>query len=75
MEIEEVAAKHPEKIIKVAIDPVTGFMPFHGRELAFGLGLKGKEIGKAVAFMKGLYQCVVDRDASLTHVVVSLGGG
>ena len=68
VEIEEVAAKHPEKIIKVAIDPVTGFMPFHGRELAFGLGLKGKEVGKAVAFMKGLYQCVVDRDASLVEI-------
>ena len=53
VEIEEVAAKHPEKIVKVAIDPATGFMPFHGRELAFGLGLKGKEVGKAVAFMKG----------------------
>ena len=68
VEIEEVAAKHPEKIIKVAIDPVTGFMPFHGRELAFGLGLKGKEVGKAVAFMKALYQCVVDRDASLVEI-------
>ena len=68
VEIEEVAAKHPEKIIKVAIDPVTGFMPFHGRELAFGLGLKGKEVGKAVAFMKGLYQCVVERDASLVEI-------
>ena len=68
VEIEEVAAKHPEKIIKVAIDPVSGFMPFHGRELAFGLGLKGKEVGKAVAFMKGLYQCVVERDASLVEI-------
>ena len=68
VEIEEVAATHPEKIIKVAIDPVSGFMPFHGRELAFGLGLKGKEVGKAVAFMKGLYQCVVERDASLVEI-------
>ena len=68
VEIEEVAAKHPEKIIKVAIDPVTGFMPFHGRQLAFGLGLKGKEVGKAVAFMQGLYQCVVERDASLVEI-------
>jgi succinyl-CoA synthetase beta subunit len=42
MEIEEVAAKHPEKIIKVAIDPVTGFMPFHGRQIAYGLGLEGR---------------------------------
>jgi len=52
----------------VAIDPVSGFMPFHGRRLAFGLGLKGKEIGKAVAFMKGLYQCVVERDAALVEI-------
>src|SRR3954452_7169876 len=68
VEIEEVAAKHPEKIIKASIDPVSGFMPFHSRELAFGLGLKGKEVGKAVAFMKSLYQCVVDRDASLVEI-------
>jgi len=68
VEIEEVAAKHPEKIVKVAIDPATGFQAFHGRRLAFGLGLKGKEVGKAVAFMKGLYQCVVERDASLVEI-------
>ena len=53
VEIEEVAAQHPEKIVKVAIDPATGFQAFHGRLLAFGLGLKGSEVGKAVAFMKG----------------------
>src|SRR5215212_1157197 len=68
VEIEEVAARHPEKIIKASIDPVSGFMPFHGRELAFGLGLKGKEVAKAVAFMKSLYQCVVDRDALLVEI-------
>jgi succinyl-CoA synthetase beta subunit len=68
VEIEEVAAKHPEKIIKVAIDPAAGFQAFHGRQLAFGLGLKGKEVNKAVAFMKGLYQCVVERDASLVEI-------
>jgi succinyl-CoA synthetase beta subunit len=68
VEIEEVAASHPEKIIKVAIDPAAGFQAFHGRQLAFGLGLKGKEVGKAVAFMKGLYQCVVERDASLVEI-------
>ncbi len=45
MEIEEVAAKHPEKILKVAIDPVTGMQGFHARKLAFGLGLEGKQVG------------------------------
>ena len=68
VEIEEVAARHPERIVKVAIDPATGFQAFHGRLLAFGLGLKGKEVGKAVAFTKGLHQCVVERDASLVEI-------
>ncbi len=78
VEIEEVAAKHPEKILKVAIDPATGFQPFHGRRLAYGLGLKGAEVKKAVAFMKGLYDCVVERDASLVEInplVVTGDGG
>jgi succinyl-CoA synthetase beta subunit len=68
VEIEEVAAKHPEKIIRVAIDPATGFQPFHGRELAYGLGLKGTEVKKGVAFMHGLYNCFTERDASLVEI-------
>jgi succinyl-CoA synthetase beta subunit len=68
VDIEEVAKHRPEKILKVAIDPVIGFQPFHGRKLAFGLGLKGKEVQKAVAFMKGLYACFVERDASLVEI-------
>ncbi|MCB1885749.1 MAG: ADP-forming succinate--CoA ligase subunit beta, partial [Geminicoccaceae bacterium] len=78
VEIEEVAAKHPEKILKVAIDPATGFMPNHGRYLAYGLGLKGGEVKKALAFMKGLYACIVERDASLVEInplVVTKDGG
>jgi succinyl-CoA synthetase beta subunit len=68
VEIEEVAAKHPEKIIKVAIDPVTGFQPFHGRKLAFGLGLRGPVLKKAVQFMQALYTCCVERDASQVEI-------
>jgi succinyl-CoA synthetase beta subunit len=68
VEIEEVAAKHPEKIIKVAIDPVTGFQPFHGRKLAFGLGLQGATLKKAVQFMRALYTCCVERDASQVEI-------
>ncbi len=77
VEIEEVAAKSPEKIIKVAIDPVTGFMPFHGRQLAYGLGLEGQAVKKAVAFMLGLYRCITERDASLVEVnpLVVTGNG
>ncbi len=77
VEIEEVAAETPEKIVKVAIDPVTGFMPFHGRQLAFGLGLEGTAVKKAVAFMLGLYRCIVERDAGLVEInpLVVTGSG
>ena len=68
MEIEEVAARTPEKILKVTIDPATGMMPFHARELAFGLGLKGKEVGAATALMIGAYMAFLDTDASLIEI-------
>jgi succinyl-CoA synthetase beta subunit len=68
VEIEEVAAKTPEKIIKVAIDPAIGFHPFHGRQIAFGLGLEGKQVSHAVAFMRGLYRAYTERDASLVEI-------
>ena len=68
MEIEEVAARSPEKILKVVIDPVTGFMPHHGREIAFGLGLEGKQIGAAVKFLSALYGAFVDLDASIVEI-------
>src|ERR1700744_1884328 len=62
MEIEEVAAKTPEKIIKIAIDPVTGLQPYHAREVAFGLGLKDKQISKCVQFLTAMYSAFVDLD-------------
>lgn len=68
VEIEEVAARSPEKILKVAIDPATGFMPHHGRELGFGLGLASQEVRRAVTFMKGVYDCMVEKDASLVEI-------
>ena len=46
MEIEEVAEHHPEKILKVAVDPASGISGFHARKLAFGLGLTGKQVGE-----------------------------
>ena len=68
MEIEEVAARTPEKILKVVIDPVTGLMPHHGREIAFGLGLEGKQVGAAVKFLSALYRSFVDLDASIVEI-------
>jgi succinyl-CoA synthetase beta subunit len=68
VEVEEVAKHAPEKILKVAIDPATGFMPYHGRRLAYGLGLHGKEVGKAVQLMRGVHDCMTQRDASLVEI-------
>jgi succinyl-CoA synthetase beta subunit len=68
VEIEEVAARTPEKIGKVAIDPAIGFQPFHGRQIAFGLGLAGKQVSKAVAFMRGVYRAFTELDASLIEI-------
>src|SRR6185437_8508658 len=60
MEIEEVAATHPEKITKVAVDTVTGFQPFHGRKLAQALGLNPDQTKEAVSFFGNLYRCFMD---------------
>ncbi len=77
VEIEEVAAKSPEKILKVYVDPSVGFMPYQGRRLAFGLGLDKKSIGKAVKFMAALYNAFVDLDASMAEInpLVTTKGG
>jgi succinyl-CoA synthetase beta subunit len=77
MEIEEVAAKHPEKILRVAIDPVTGMQGFHARELAFGLGLEGKQIAAATKFMLGMYKAFTSLDASILEInpLVVTGAG
>jgi len=68
MEIEEVAAKTPEKILRVPIDPVTGMQPFHARKLAFGLGLEGKQVNAGVNFMLGMYRAFADLDASIMEI-------
>ena len=77
MEIEEVAAATPEKILKVAIDPAIGFMPYHGRKLAFGLGLQGKQVSSAVKFMSAMYRAFNELDCSIVEVnpLVVTGGG
>ena len=68
MEIEEVAAHEPEKILKEPIDPAVGLQPFQARKLAFGIGLPGDVINKAVKFMTALYRAYVDLDASLAEI-------
>jgi succinyl-CoA synthetase beta subunit len=68
VEIEEVAARTPQLIQKVAIDPAIGFQPFHGRQIAFGLGLEGKQVSKAVAVMRGVCRAFTELDASLIEI-------
>ena len=77
MDIEEVAANTPEKIITVMIDPATGLQPFHARKLAYGLNLSGGQVRSAVKFMLGMYQAFTKLDASMVEInplVVTAGG-
>ncbi len=68
MEIEKVAHDTPEKIIKVAIDPAIGFQLFHGRELAFGLGLQKEEMESFIKFASALYNVYMQKDAELIEI-------
>lgn len=77
MDIEEVAAKTPEKIITIALDPVTGLQPFHARKIAFGLGLEGTQIRAAMKFLTAMYKAFVELDASVVEInpLVVTGAG
>jgi len=68
MEIEEVAHNEPERILKEWVDPATGFMDFQGRNLAFGLGLAGDQIGAFVKMAKTLYRIFVEKDLALLEI-------
>ena len=68
MDIEEVAAKTPEKIFKETVDPAVGFRPFQARKLAFQLGLPSELIGQAAKFMQTLYSAYEQMDASLLEI-------
>ncbi len=68
VEIEEVAAKHPEKILKTAIDPAVGLSSFQGRKLGFGLGLEKDVVNRLVDFARGLATAYERIDASLAEI-------
>ena len=77
MEIETVAAKTPEKILKEHVDPAIGLLPYQARKLAFGLSIPPELTGKAVKFMTGLYNAFTDTDCSLAEInplVLTAGG-
>ena len=77
VEIEELAAHAPEKILRVAIDPAAGMTPFYARRLAFGLGLEGAQVRGAVEFVAALYRAFTELDASLVEInpLVVTGAG
>jgi len=68
VEIEEVAAKTPERIHRLAIDPAIGFQPYQGRRLALALGLDGDLMRPAVQTISGLYRAFVENDCSLAEI-------
>jgi succinyl-CoA synthetase beta subunit len=77
MDIEEVAHKTPEKIVKVAIDPTQGLQPYHARQVAFALGLEGKQVGACVKFVSAMYEAFMKLDASIVEInpLVVTGAG
>jgi len=68
MDIEEVAAKQPEKILRVDVHPAAGLQGYQCRELAFGLGLSGDQIKQFEHIARGLYELYVDKDLSLVEI-------
>jgi len=68
VDIEEVAANTPEKIVKVWVEPGFGLQPFQAREMALALGLTGDLFKQAVPFFMNLYRCYVETDASIAEI-------
>ena len=68
MNIEEVAARSPQKILTTLVNPATGLLPYQSRKLAFGLGLQGEQIKQFGQIMAGLYRLYVEKDVSLLEI-------
>jgi succinyl-CoA synthetase beta subunit len=68
MDIEEVAASTPEKIISFSVDPASGLSDFHGRRVAFALGLEGAQVKQCVALVKNLYRAFIEKDMEMLEI-------
>ena len=77
MDIEELAEHSPEKILSLAIDPVTGLQAFHCNRVAFALGLEGAQVKSAAKFLNAMYKAFVELDASMVEInpMVVTGAG
>src|SRR5687767_4583446 len=77
MDIEEVAASHPEQILREYIDPGTGVVPFQARKLAFGMGLEADPAQKLVKVLDAIYKAFIETDASMIEInplILTKGG-
>ncbi len=68
MDIEEVAKKTPEKILSFSVDPASGISGFHGRKVAYALGLEGDQVKQGVALIEKLYKAFVSEDMSMLEI-------
>ena len=68
MDIEEVAAATPEKILSLSVDPATGFQAYHGRRIAFSLGLEGAQVKQCVSLMGTLYRAFIEKDMEMLEI-------
>ncbi|MFC3571071.1 ADP-forming succinate--CoA ligase subunit beta [Paracoccus sp. TOH] len=68
MDIEEVAASTPEKIVSFSVDPASGLSDFHGRRVAFALGLKGTQVKQCVQLVKNLYRMFIEKDMEMLEI-------
>ena len=68
MDIEEVAANTPEKIVSFDVDPASGISGFHGRRVAFALGLEGKQVGECVKLINTLYKLFIEKDCEMIEI-------
>ena len=68
MDIEQVAHNTPEKILTITIDPAAGYQAFHGRKIAYGLGLEGNQVKQCVKMIGDLYRMFVEKDMSLLEI-------
>ncbi len=68
IDIEDVAKRSPEKIIRVAIDPVFGMEGFYARQISFGLGLKGRQVSSAAKLLNAMYKAFTELDATLVEI-------
>ena len=68
MDIEEVAAHTPEKIVSFSVDPASGLSDWHGRRVAFALGLEGAQVKQCVKLIKDLYRLFIDKDMEMLEI-------